>query len=158
MADLRNLEQHCELLFSKLGALQHQLRIIPNARTVSSVENGLEYCVNVLISEKLVSAAQQDLRQGTSKAAERIAALERIIATCLEHLSTCEEIGKEAVSNHTWTENSEKRMISSWRLFCTSILDASDQLPTAELDFMLLIGKPERSTVQLKIPINDAVC
>ena len=147
MSALKDLQRSAEAIFTKVGTLQEQLRVIPNARSTFSVENGMEYCTNTELSRTLVRAAKKSPSFRGDQTAKNIESLAQVLAKCTKNLQDCENVVGRAMQAYSWSPNLEEEVSTSWRLFSMHLLEASMILEVKELDLFMLIGKPEMSTV-----------
>lgn len=149
MASLSSLAEKCESVFSSLVPLQQRLKGIQNSRSIFAVENGIEYCINAGIEQKLIDAANKNKRLSTGRVPQDVSALDQILSNCAEYLGNCDHAAVEAAKTSSWTPALEKEVLGNWRMFCLHILDVAEILPIVGLDFMLLVGKPGNPEVSL---------
>lgn len=147
MATIRNLEQSEKVIFTKVGTLLKQLRDIPNARSTFSIENGIEYYTNAELGKALIRAAKKSPSFSGNQASKQIESLANVLEKCKKNLQACEEIIGRAMQINSWTLELEEEMSDSWRMFSITFSDASTMLESGELDLLMLLGKPESSTV-----------
>ena len=148
MSTLKNLERNSEAIFTKIEALQKQLRGIPNARSTFAVENGMEYCTNAELGLILVRAAKKSLAQKENQLSQQKIRLARVLDQCLKNLQQCEEIVRTATQKHSWSLNLEEELSLNWKMFCVQFSDACMILKIKKFDLSMLIGNPETSTIK----------
>ena len=148
MPTLKELEKSAESVFTKIRSLQEQLRGIPNARATFSIENGMEYCTNAELGSALARAAKKSPLLKGNQASKNLDDLANTLEKCTKNLKECETVVARAAHEHSWTPGLEEKMFANWQLFGMNFLDAATTLDVKELDFFMLIGKPEVSAVR----------
>ena len=145
-------------VFSTLPQLQQLIKSIQSSRLVFAVENGIEYCINAGVEQKLIESANKDVKLRSGSVPSKISALDQILSHCIDCLTKCRQAAAEATGTKSWTSGLERNVIENWRLFSTHVLDASNILPIDGLDLMLLMGNPENSLAsQETITFNQRV-